>query len=176
MDWQHFWTEKKPKSDLGFKPGLPRQNAIVLPLVPPPLPLVQKRDARTAFRNLELFCYLIDPFWRILQDQCQQRCSSWVSLVAWAPIKKQSQVRKWWVWKSFRCKAEREEDWEKVNKWIQHKIEMKTIPSDTINILIPRWSPLSTAKKLDNFLKKNIKSFISLVHCCITLSYTTTGN
>ena len=29
---------KKPKSNLEFKPGLPRQNAIALPLVPPPLP------------------------------------------------------------------------------------------------------------------------------------------
>ena len=29
---------KKPKSEPGFKPGLPRQNAIALPLVPPPLP------------------------------------------------------------------------------------------------------------------------------------------
>ena len=29
---------KKPKSVPRFKPGLPRQNAIVLPLVPPPLP------------------------------------------------------------------------------------------------------------------------------------------
>ena len=28
---------KKPKSDPGFEPGLPRQNAIALPLVPPPL-------------------------------------------------------------------------------------------------------------------------------------------
>ena len=29
---------KKPKSVPGYKPGLPRQNAIALPLVPPPLP------------------------------------------------------------------------------------------------------------------------------------------
>ena len=39
IDWQQFWSEKKPKSVPGFKPGLPRQNAIALPLVPPPLPL-----------------------------------------------------------------------------------------------------------------------------------------
>ena len=30
---------KKPMSVLGFEPGLPRQNAIALPLVPPPLPI-----------------------------------------------------------------------------------------------------------------------------------------
>ena len=30
---------KKPKSDPGFEPGLPRQNAIALSLVPPPLPI-----------------------------------------------------------------------------------------------------------------------------------------
>ena len=29
---------KKPKSDPGFEPGLPVQNAIALPVVPPPLP------------------------------------------------------------------------------------------------------------------------------------------
>ena len=29
---------KKPKSNPGFEPGLPRQDAIALPLVPPPLP------------------------------------------------------------------------------------------------------------------------------------------
>ena len=29
---------KKPKSDPGFEPSLPGQNAISLPLVPPPLP------------------------------------------------------------------------------------------------------------------------------------------
>ena len=33
------FTFGKPKSHPGFKPGLPRQNAISLPLVPPPLPL-----------------------------------------------------------------------------------------------------------------------------------------
>ena len=38
IDWQQFWTEKKPKSDLGLEPGLPRRNAIALPPVPPPLP------------------------------------------------------------------------------------------------------------------------------------------
>ena len=31
-------TWRKPKSVHGFKPGLPSQNAIALPLVPPPLP------------------------------------------------------------------------------------------------------------------------------------------
>ena len=36
---------KKPKSIPGFKPGLPRQNAITLPLVPPPLP----RDLESYF-------------------------------------------------------------------------------------------------------------------------------
>ena len=43
IDWQQFWTEKKPKSDPGFEPGLPRQNAIPLPLVPPPLPVPEPR-------------------------------------------------------------------------------------------------------------------------------------
>ena len=33
---------KKPKSDPGFKPGLPRQNFIPLPLVPSPLPPIAK--------------------------------------------------------------------------------------------------------------------------------------
>ena len=34
---------KKPKSDPGFEPGLPRQNAIALPLVPLPLPYVRQK-------------------------------------------------------------------------------------------------------------------------------------
>ena len=38
IDWQQFWAGKKPKSNRGFKPSLPIQNAIALPLVPP-LPL-----------------------------------------------------------------------------------------------------------------------------------------
>ena len=29
---------KKPESILGFEPGLPRQNAVTLPLAPPPHP------------------------------------------------------------------------------------------------------------------------------------------
>ena len=33
-----FSSELLSKSNPGFKPGLPRQNAIALPLVPPPLP------------------------------------------------------------------------------------------------------------------------------------------
>ena len=33
-------SRKKPKSDPGFKPGLSGQNAIALPLVPPPLPKI----------------------------------------------------------------------------------------------------------------------------------------
>ena len=37
IDWHQFCT-LKPKSVPGFEPGLPRQNAIAIPLVPPPLP------------------------------------------------------------------------------------------------------------------------------------------
>ena len=37
IDWQQFQTEKVSKSILGFKPNMPRQNSIALPLVPPPL-------------------------------------------------------------------------------------------------------------------------------------------
>ena len=33
---------KKPMSVPGFEPGLPRENAVALPLVPPPLPLASK--------------------------------------------------------------------------------------------------------------------------------------
>ena len=48
-----FLNWKKPTSDLGFVPGLPRQNAIPLPLVPPPLP----RKKTLMERNLDLvFC------------------------------------------------------------------------------------------------------------------------
>ena len=34
---------KKPKSVQGFEPGLPRQNAMARPLVPPPQPLFPVR-------------------------------------------------------------------------------------------------------------------------------------
>ena len=37
IDWQQFQTEKVSKSILGFKPNMPRQNSIALPLVPAPL-------------------------------------------------------------------------------------------------------------------------------------------
>ena len=37
IDKQQFWTEKA-KSVPGFEPGLHSQNAIALPLAPPPLP------------------------------------------------------------------------------------------------------------------------------------------
>ena len=39
IDWQQFWT-KKPESVPGFQPSLSMQNAIALPLVPPPLPTI----------------------------------------------------------------------------------------------------------------------------------------
>ena len=38
IDKQQFWTEKA-KSVPGFEPGLHGQNAIALPLTPPPLQL-----------------------------------------------------------------------------------------------------------------------------------------
>ena len=48
--------------------------------------------------------------WPSVLDKHQQRCSPGVPLDFEAPIKKQSYVRMWLVWKSLRREAEREED------------------------------------------------------------------
>ena len=57
---------------------------------------------------------------------CRIRCPHCVPLVIWAPIKKPSQVREWWVWKPVRRKADRGERWIKKLKVVKPRERIRS--------------------------------------------------
>ena len=78
---QQFWTEKSLCPSRHFKPSLPRQNAVALPLVlPPPLPF-NRQNIFTSIVKLRgrngsdvLWCFLPSSPRLKLPAKCQQSC------------------------------------------------------------------------------------------------------
>ena len=65
MDNQQLWT-KKAKSILGLEPGLHGQNAIALPLAPPPLPYY--RRFLWVQHALKFCCQIVRTSWDFVFD------------------------------------------------------------------------------------------------------------